>query len=88
MLCNKCEYKTSEQAELNEHMKQHTRSSNQKDETEKEKLKVELRALTNSYDRLTSMCKKGRDEMKGKLGEYKIELEEAQENFRVAEAEN
>ena len=34
VLCNKCEYKTSEQAELNEHMKQHTRSSNQKDETD------------------------------------------------------
>ena len=34
------------------------------------------------------MCKKERDEMKDKLGEYKIELEEAQENFRVAEAEN
>ena len=34
------------------------------------------------------MSKKGRDEMKDKLGEYKIELEEVQENFRVAEAEN
>ena len=26
--------------------------------------------------------------MKDKLGEYKIELEETKENFRVAEAEN
>ena len=93
LACGNCVFKTGIQSELTEHLKSHhdgsTESINNLEiKKENETLKMEKRALTDSYERLSSMYKKVRDEMNDKIKDCKKELEDAQENFRVAEAEN
>ena len=51
-------------------------------------LKRQLHALTDNYDRLTTMYKSMKEEAKVQVSECKKELAEAQENLRVALTEN
>ena len=49
---------------------------------------AELRSMEESYDRSMSMFQKQQSESKDKALAYKIEIEAAQETYRVAKTEN
>ena len=90
--CTHCDFTTTSDDDLKEHMQYHSNEDNQvpNDEilAENIKLKAELTALSDSYERLTAMYKVLKEEKRAGGNESKKELEEAQENLRVALTEN
>ena len=90
--CTKCDYTTTSEYSLKEYSKEHESEDIQAlDENfvlEKAKLKKELRAQSDSYERLSVLYKSLKAETKTDAYENRKELVEAQENLRVALAEN
>ena len=89
LLCERCDYKTTDEAELKIHMESHNTNTTGNDLlSENVTLKRQNQILTDSYERLVKLYEKLKDESKNELGEFKKNLEEAQENLRVALVEN
>ena len=87
--CKKCEYKTTDKTELETHMESHEASSTGNNLlSENVTLKRQNQILTDSYERLVKLYNNLKEESNKEVGEYKKNLEEAQENLRVALTEN
>ena len=86
--CDQCNFQSTDKSIVLEHMKEHLPQKANDMNTENVQMKRELTAMTDSYERLSGLYSKLKDEVNSKVFEYKKELEEAQENCRVALAEN
>ena len=90
--CTQCDFTSTDKDITKSHINGHEQRSVAGDavlaENDIDKVKRELRALTDNYERLSVLHSKLKDETNVKLLKYKMELDEAQENFRVAQAKN
>ena len=87
--CVECDFNSLDNNELSSHIKSHEQFEHTPEEltnmeSENDDMKRKFRALSDSYNRLTAKYSKLKDEENAKVINYKKELEEAQENFRVA----
>ena len=88
--CEKCNFVTASATTLQTHREVHETPQVPNDDlvAENATLKREVQGLTDSYDRLTGMYTSMKEETKKNVGDCMKELLEAQENLRVALAEN
>ena len=89
--CNECNFNCKTKEELRDHMRKdlHQNTTIDGDQTEEhEKLKEDLRLLKSNFKRLESMFKESDQELKKVKIEYEAKLNEANEKYRAAKAEN
>ena len=85
--CSECDFEANEETTLKEHWNsKHT--SGRDLVQENIKLKKEIRNLNSSYDRLNTMYTKMKAEMEDKALGFKIQISEAQDQFKSLKSEN
>ena len=84
-VCHDCDYTEKDKIKVRDHIK---KNHTDKDDADILALKNSLKSLNESYDRLNNLYSKMKAEAADKDLGYKIQLAEAQDQFKVLKAEN